>query len=155
MIVDIGVRICGLWRVCIFSYGYWFREKLSQRSKLKKLYKKIQKRLKDLLESRGVVKLIWIHAKQKGKVYHNRHLLVNDLIMKIKYGSKRMKIWNTTDAYVVTFFSIVFYYSNSSKSYFVDVFLHISLVCALVERWRKGWKEMEKNFMEFEGFGIW
>lgn len=129
LIVDIGVRICGFWWECLFSYGYWFKQKLSSHAKLSR---KFRRRLKDLLESCGAIKEIW----EVFFFFHNRHLLVNDLIMKIK--NEKARKYGTTDACVVTFFSIVFYYSNNSKSYFVDVFLHISLVW-LLRRLRKGW----------------
>lgn len=84
----------------------------------------------DIETASGFIGITWSYKNdmsemKMGKFYHNCHLLVNDLIMKIKYTSREEderasrcgRTWASC-RYISTSFAIVFYYSNNRKSYF-------------------------------------
>lgn len=114
----------------IFSYGYWFRrweflKTLRYVRHEEQATTKLSK--KDLLESRGAIKMTW--TSEARNFYHYSHLLVNDLIMKIKYGELLTNGSGmlAESLHLISAPTIVFYYSNNSKSYFVEcIFAYFS-----------------------------
>lgn len=91
----------------------WTWIKIDHQKDMKKM--KHRNSIKDLLEWRGAIKVIWAGR----NFYRNSHLLVNDLIMKIKHETEVDGTLMLASLHFISFLCC-FYYSKSSKSYFVD-----------------------------------
>lgn len=125
-------------RVCIFSYGYWFRKVVLKEDSALKCSKTWRFTRMREVGRHGIetasrfIGITWSHQSDA----REREIFITSVICLsmtwLWKSNTTLKGWKYDfqglNACVVTFLSIVFYYSNNSKSYFVDEFLHISLV---------------------------